>query len=331
MACHVGPWLTAACAGIPTSTLRNPREATSSPSNPARPAILSTVLEVHRELLLDEIRTNAYRDAIRQVVTPDSVVLDLGTGSGILAFFACEAGARRVFAVDGTHSADLAAFLAKQLGYSDRLVVIHDHSTKIELPEPADVLVTETLGAFGFNEHILSSVIDARARLLRPGAAIIPQRIELAIVPVEAPSVFDRHIGFWRRERFGIDVSPLAVFASNAVYVADVEPTSFLAPPATVISADLATIPSSDVSGNAHFTVSRSGQLHGFSGWFRATLAPGIALSNELPRSTGTMPFFRLNHRYPWQREHQSTPAWKRPMDCPGAGEAASALSLSIR
>lgn len=244
------------------------------------------MLEVHRELLLDEIRTNAYRDAIRQVVTPGSVVLDLGTGSGILAFFACEAGARRVFAVDGTHSADLAAFLARQLGYSDRLEVIHDHSTKIDLPEPADVLVTETLGAFGFNEHILSSVIDARARLLRPGAAIIPRRIELAVVPVEAPAVFDRHVGFWRRERFGLDVSPLAVFASNAVYVSDVGAASFLASPTAVISADLATIPSADVSGHAHFTASRSGLLYGFSGWFRATLAPGIELSNELPGTT---------------------------------------------
>lgn len=244
------------------------------------------MLEVHRELLLDDLRTNAYRDAIRQVVTPDSVVLDLGTGSGILAFFACEAGARRVFAVEVTHSADLAAFLARQLGYSDRLEVVHDHSTKIDLPEPADVLVTETLGAFGFNEHILSSVIDARARLLRPGAAIIPQRIDLSVVPVEAPAIFDRHVGFWRRERFGLDLSPLAVFASNAVYVADAGTAAFLASPTAVISADLASITSADVSGHAHFAASRSGLLCGFSGWFRATLAPGIELSNELAGTT---------------------------------------------
>jgi len=239
------------------------------------------VLEVHRGLLLDEIRTNAYREAIRQLVTPGSVVLDLGTGSGILSFFACEAGARRVFAVDATHSADLAAFLTRQLGYADRIEVIHAHSTKIELPEPADVLVTETLGAFGFNERILSSVIDARARLLRPGAAIIPQRIDLAVVPVDAPEVFDRHVGFWRKEQFGLDLSPLVVFASNAMYVADVDSAAFLASPETVISTDLAAISSADVYGRASFTVARSGLLCGFSGWFRATLAAGIELSNE--------------------------------------------------
>ena len=249
---------------------------------------------MHRELLRDEIRTNAYRDAIRRLVTPGSVVLDLGTGSGVLAFFACEAGVRRVFAVDATHSADLASFLARQLGCSDRIEVIHEHSTKIVLPEPADVLVTETLGAFGFNEHILSSVIDARARLLRPGAAIIPQRIELSVVPVEAPEVVDRHIGFWKREQFGLDLSPLAVFASNVIYAVDVDTAAFLAPPAAVIAADLATATSADVSGHAHFTTSRAGLLCGFSGWFRATLAPGIELSNELPGTNWNHAFLPL-------------------------------------
>ena len=244
------------------------------------------MLDVHRGLLLDQTRTNAFRDAIRQVVTPGSVVLDLGTGSGILSFFACEAGARRVFAVDATHSADLAAFLARQLGYSDRIEVIHAHSTKVELPERADILVTETLGAFGFNERILSCVIDARARLLRPGAAIIPQRIDLAVVPVELPEVFDRYVGFWRKEQFGFDLSPLAVFASNVMYVADVDNAAFLATPATVISADLTSIASANVSGHAHFQTSRAGLLCGFSGWFRATLAPGIELSNEVAGTT---------------------------------------------
>lgn len=244
------------------------------------------MLEVHRDLLLDTVRTNAYRDAIRHFVTPDSVVLDLGTGSGILGFFACEAGARRVFAVDATHSADLAAFLTKQLGYSGRMDVIHDHSTKIELPEPANLLVTETLGAFAFSEHILSSVIDARARLLAPGATIIPQRVELHIVPVEAPDVTDRFVNWWKHEPFGFDLSPLSVFASNVMFAVNADAGSFLAAPSMVITTDLATVTSADVSGHAQFDTARTGLLSGFAGWFRATLAPGIELSNEIPNTT---------------------------------------------
>jgi hypothetical protein len=269
------------------------------------------MLGVHQELLRDAVRTNAYRAAIRHFVNSDSVVLDIGTGSGILSFFACEAGARRVFAVEAQHTADVATFLAKHLGYSDHMEVIHDRSTNIELPEPATLLVTETLGPFGFDEHILSTVIDARMRLIRPGAAIIPQRIDLYVVPVEAPEVFEQHVGWWKRPQFGFDFSPLVVFASNVIYVANVGPASFLAPPALVISADLATVPSSEVSGHARFIAARDGLLCGFSGWFRATLAPGVELSNEIANSTG------WNHAF-------------LPLETPRAIEAGASMDIDL-
>src|SRR5437763_1536511 len=241
------------------------------------------MLEVHRGLLQDSIRTNAFREAIRRVVTAESVVLDLGAGSGILSFFACEAGARRVFAIDATHTAPLASFLSRQLGYSDRIQVFHDRSTKVELPEPADVLVTETIGAFAFDERILSSVIDARARLLKPDAIIIPRRIDLHLVPVDDASIYDRSVAWWTSEPYGLDLSALAVFASNIVFVGNIGRDSFLGPPRVAITSDLTTIMTADVIGSVHFTATRAGLMHGFSGWFRATLADAIELSNELP------------------------------------------------
>jgi len=241
------------------------------------------MLEIHRGLLQDAIRTNAFREAIRRVVSPRSVVLDLGAGSGILSFFACEAGARRVFAIDATHTADLASFLSRQLDFSDRIQVFHERSTKVELPEPADVLVTETIGAFAFDERILSSVIDARARLLMPDAIIIPRRVDLYLVPVDDASIYERSVSWWTSKPYGFDFSALAVFASNIVFVGNVGRDSFLATPEMVIAADLATIASADVTGNVHFTAARGGLMHGFAGWFRATLADGIELSNEKP------------------------------------------------
>jgi protein arginine N-methyltransferase 1 len=252
------------------------------------------MLEVHRTLLLDEVRTNAFREAIRRVVTPESVVLDIGTGSGILAFFACEAGARRVFAVEDKHTADLAMFLTKQLGLSDRLTVIHDRSTNIELPEAADVLVTETLGAFGFEERILSSVIDARKRLLRTGATFIPQRVDLFAVPVTLPEVFDRHVSWWERKPYGFDFSSLAVFASNGIYVTNIETSAFLALPSRIVSCDIATVESVDVSGHVNFEAARSGLMHGFAGWFRASLTADVDLSNEVPGTSWNHTFLPL-------------------------------------
>ena len=94
------------------------------------------MFEFHRQLLADEVRTSAFRDAIAQVVRPGDVVLDIGTGTGILAFFACQAGARHVYAIEGQHLADAAQLLARQLGYADRLTVFHARSNDVELPDP---------------------------------------------------------------------------------------------------------------------------------------------------------------------------------------------------
>lgn len=244
------------------------------------------MLDFHRELLSDEHRTSAYRAAIRSVVTPDSVVVDIGSGSGILAFFACEAGARRVFAIEKEHSADFVSLVARRLGYADRVEVLHEHSTKVELPEPATVLVTELLGTFGFEECIVSSVIDARRRFLAPDATIIPRDVALHMVPVELPDAYARHVAWWSGARYGFDFSPLRVCAANRTYILDVAASAHLAQPQLTMLADLRTVNDTNLSGTAQFRATRDGLAHGFAGWFRATLADGIVLTNDTPAAT---------------------------------------------
>jgi len=242
------------------------------------------VLEAHRDFIVDEVRTGAFRAAIRQLVSSDTVVLDLGTGCGPLAFFAAEAGARRVIAIEQQHSADVASFLARHLGYT--IDVIHARSTKTDVPELADLLVTETLGSFGLEERILTSVIDAKKRLLKPGSILIPSALTLVAVPVEMPAEYERLVTTWRTSKYGFDLSPLVVFASNSYYAADVDASHYLADPAETIAISLAAIDDANVRGRAVFSATRGGMLHGFGGWFRATLAPGIELSNARPGET---------------------------------------------
>ena len=244
------------------------------------------MLDFHRVLIADEIRTRAFREAIRSVVTPDSVVLDLGCGSGILSFFACEAGARRVFAVEHQHTADAAAFMSRRLGVADRMEVIHMRSSEAELPERATVLITETLGAFGLEERIMGHVIDARTRLITSDAAIIPLDVTLLLVPVELPAEYELHVDEWSKRRYGIDLSPLRVFASNAIYLLKETPDAYLAPPAPILSVDLRSVAAATVSGEARFEIARRGVMHGFAGWFRASLTPSISVTNEDARAT---------------------------------------------
>ena len=241
------------------------------------------VIDYHRRLLADEIRTSAYRDAILRVVKPGDVVIDLGCGSGILSFFACEAGAAKVFAIDQSHMADVAALLARHLGLDDRITVLHEKSTKVELPVPADVLVTETIGASGFDEGILGSVIDARTRLLRPDAAIVPQRLALSLVPVDLPEEYTKRIAFWSEPRYGLDLSPLRVFAASLRHHFRLDENAYLAAPAEVLSSSFE---SARIAGHHTFVADRDAVVHGFAAWFEATLVDGITLTTREKRAT---------------------------------------------
>ena len=73
------------------------------PGSPAwqRDASHSTVLDYHLSMLRDTARMDAFRRAIDASVRPGDVVVDLGCGSGVLSFMACEAGARTVYAIEG--------------------------------------------------------------------------------------------------------------------------------------------------------------------------------------------------------------------------------------
>lgn len=244
------------------------------------------VIDYHRELLSDETRTNAFREAIRRSVRAGDVVLDLGCGSGILSFFACEAGAARVYAIDQTHAADVAATLARHLGLDDRIHVLHGEARDLNLPERADVLITETLGVMGLDEGIGGFVADARERFLKPDARIIPQRVGVWLAPIELEADYERHVGFWSDSQYGLDLSPLRLFASNALLFAHIAASARLDEPKELLSVDLRTGDAKELSGSAVFEMQRNAELHGFMGFFTTELADGIRLTNRDRRAT---------------------------------------------
>lgn len=244
------------------------------------------MIDYHRELLADEARTSAFRDAILRVVRPGDVVVDAGCGSGILSFFACQAGASRVYAIDQTHAADVASLLARHNALDDRITVLHGEAKTIELPERADVLLSETLGVAGLDEGIAEIVADARRRFLKPDARIVPRRVGVAIAPVELDTEYEKHVAFWNETRYGVDLRPLRLFASCSILFAHVREEAYLAPSREVVSIDLMHDDAKNAAGSATFTASRNAGLHGFCVFFTATLADGIELTNREARST---------------------------------------------
>jgi predicted RNA methylase len=124
-------------------------------------------------LLLDSVRVAAYARAIRETVTADDVVVDVGTGSGVLAVLAAKAGARKVYAIERGGVADLAEQVFRDNGVSDRIELLRMDARDAQFAEPPTVIVTETLGALGIEEDIVSLLKLLRARCA-PNVKLIP-------------------------------------------------------------------------------------------------------------------------------------------------------------
>lgn len=73
------------------------------------------------------MRTSTYQRAIlanSKVDFLDKIVLDVGAGSGILSFFAIQAGAKRVYAVEASNIAEHCRVLVQANNLSDRIIVV---------------------------------------------------------------------------------------------------------------------------------------------------------------------------------------------------------------
>lgn len=140
------------------------------------------VPQFHRTILTDQWRNDVYDAALRRIIRPGDHVLDIGTGSGLLAMMAARAGAARVIACEmNPVTAALAETVIAANGYADRIQVVARHSKDLEvgrdLERPVDVIVSEIVSNTLVGQNVLEVHRDVVGRLLRPGGRVIPARV----------------------------------------------------------------------------------------------------------------------------------------------------------
>lgn len=238
------------------------------------------MLEEHRVYLSDEVRLDAFRRAIRAKVRPGMVVLDLGAGTGILGFLALKAGAARVYAVEALPVLQAAREAARAAGFGDRWVGIRGLSTRIDLPEKADLVIADHVGCFGVDYGILAAFADARARHLRRGGSFLPEALELRLRLAESPAL-RRRVSFWGSAPAGFRLPGLERRAAHTITFARAGRGEVLSSPGTFARIDLGAASEEPFEGRTILRASRAGTVHGLLGFFRARLSRGVHVGND--------------------------------------------------
>jgi len=141
-------------------------------------ALVEAVNDFHYAMMNDLDRNEFYKKALEKVVMSDTTVLEIGTGSGLLAMLASKIGANKVYAIEANRHMCQLAKINIQNNKMENITVVNKMSTHAQhpadIPEKATVLLSEIIGTLFLGESALEYVADCRDRLLHPEAAIIP-------------------------------------------------------------------------------------------------------------------------------------------------------------
>ncbi len=241
----------------------------------------------HLPMINDFERNDAYKRSLERAVTPDSLVLEIGTGSGIVAMMAARAGAKQVVTCEvNPILARVATETVANNGYADRITVVPRLSTQLtvgaggDLPEKADVFVSELINIGMLAPRMLSVLQHARTHLVKPGGAIIPRASTVYAMLIETPEL--ARINPVKRID-GFDMSTFDVFRSPGYQQLDLaaDAHSPLSEPFTALDFDFTRNMPEEGEREIEVTVTRAGTCHGVAFWFDLFMDEEVVYKSE--------------------------------------------------
>lgn len=273
----------------------------AAPSGTTQPNVYSDIYSgwrSQRGMLRDTARTAAFQRAIDGVATARDLVVDVGSGSGILSLFAARAGAAKVYGLELTSMADDAQALAEANGFGDRIEFLQIDAAQFAPAQPIDLLMGEWLGNFLIDEwRHFEAFARLRDNYLRENGVVLPRKASLYLSPIDDSRLYmERGDGYWERPVYGFDFRHAGErqFAAPKRFLVQAHPHTLLGT-YTLLDLDCNT----DSSAAFFFEKSTAVEIacsavcHGFIGYFSVELAPGIVLD--------TSPFSLQTH---WQQSY---------------------------
>ena len=196
---------------------------------------------IHEEMLKDDARTLAYRNAIYRNRShfEGKVVLDVGCGTGILCLFAASAGAKLVIGVDNSNIIDHTRKIVELNNCQDKIVLLKGKMEEVVLPvDKVDIIISEWMGYFLLYESMLPTVLWARDQYLVEGGLIFPSKASIYIAALEDEKYKKEKIHFWD-DVYGFDMSCIKPVALREPLVDVVEAENIVSDDLSIIDIDV--------------------------------------------------------------------------------------------
>ncbi|NOX98843.1 MAG: class I SAM-dependent methyltransferase [Verrucomicrobia bacterium] len=233
----------------------------------------------YSNMFADKVRADTYIRALESLITPESVIVDLGAGSGLFSLIACKLGARKVYAIEPSNCIQAGKTLAKDCGFGDRIDWIQNDSRKIQLKEQADIILSDIRGILPLIDNNIEVIADAKNRFLKNGGHILPIVDTLHIALVENSKLHQKCLSPWKNRNYGLELQFLSERHAN--YWCSVRPKQkhLVSKAEKWAAIDYASVKDPNFSNTVTLTAERSASVHGFYLWFDTEIAPGIGFS----------------------------------------------------
>jgi protein arginine N-methyltransferase 1 len=251
-------------------------------------------------MIVDPVRMDRYVRALERAIKPGAVVVDIGTGTGILALLACRLGARRVYAIEPQDVIQVAREIAAANGCADRIEFIQGLSTAVTLPERADVIVSDLTGALPWFERHIPAIVDARRRLLAPDGVLIPRQDVGWAAIVDVEELYRRWTGPWNGAAAALDMTAARRIIVNTTTAVHVTPKDLVTEPQRWGATDYTVVEDTNVRAPLAWTIVKPRTGHGFAAGFDRTLAEDIQMSNAPDAAEADRPTIYPTLFFPW-------------------------------
>lgn len=229
-------------------------------------------VQVHSDMIRDEVRTRTYYDALNKNrhLLKDKIVLDVGSGTGILSFFAVKCGAKHVYAIENSDIIYTSVQLRDKNKLTDKVTFIKGVAENVELPvDKVDILISEWMGYCLLYENMLDTVLYCRDKWLKKGGLIFPDQAQMFIAGLEDSIYREDAFEFWNN-CYGFDFSPLVPFVKEEVILDFVNPNYVVTDSSHLITIDLNTCTKEDLNFAVPFklTMVKKDYLNAVVVWF---------------------------------------------------------------